>query len=45
MLREFEQRAADSEPRDALQYLRSVSQQATRAYALALEEQRPMGSV
>ena len=41
MLRQFEQRAAQSEPRDALEYLRSISQEVTRAYALALEDQRP----
>jgi hypothetical protein len=39
-LREFEQRAADSEPEDAVSYLRGVAQEVSRGYMLALEDRR-----
>jgi hypothetical protein len=39
-LREFEQRAAESEPEDAVAFLRSVAQEAARAYMQALEDRR-----
>lgn len=40
-LREFERRAAEDEPGDALAFLRTIAQDVTRTYMQAFQDQRP----